>query len=117
MVSKHQSRAILHEKLCMKRDELLHLNSHWSRKSLQNLHISSPDISHIKKKHEEEEQSSGIKKGEDKVQISNALQAFEHADSPIHSDSEVTEPDKDQKCGPNTDILTQVNQHTTICGL
>jgi hypothetical protein len=71
--------------------ELLNQNKPYSEIE-QRLHVSSRDISHTKKKHEEEQ---------------NKIQS-----EVVPSDLHVAEQHKAQKCEPNTMTMTQVNRDT-----
>jgi hypothetical protein len=62
----------------------------------QQLHVSSRDISQTKKKYEPQQ---------NKIQSQSEVQS-----ELVPSDLHVTQQHKDQKCEPNTETITQVNQ-------
>jgi len=64
----------------------------------QQLHVSSRDISQTKKKYEEEQ---------NEIQSQSEVQS-----EVVPSDLRVAEQHKDQKCEPDTRIMTQVNRDT-----
>lgn len=64
----------------------------------QQLHVSSRDISHTKKKYEEEQ---------NKIQVQSEVQS-----EVVPSDLHATEQNQDQNCEPNTRTMTQFRQYT-----